>query len=304
MNMVENTVFVLVTDDGYLFRAKKTIQDLRSRGMWLGDIVVINIGSLPLQSNFKDFYRLKEKRFPPIEEKFQLLHKLNFSPFLDTIDGREISKINQWEKLHVMDSYFQKWERVVFLDSGLRVLDDVYSTVLQLDYKGKFLAPDDGGNYVTLPNPTKLFHTQVSEASPSRIDKLKKDFPVLEDLDQPYFLNCMWVYDTSILSICSKDEMISGILEYPICLTNEMTLMNLYLHYKYNLWERFPVYIERHDHLESNSHDSSDSSEKSNNDGTVKKILFEWCEANNPQPSSWRDYCFIKYPCTLSFDDT
>ena len=83
MNMVENTVFVLVTDDAYLFRAKKTIQDLRSRGMWLGDIVVINIGSLSLQSNFKDFYRLEEKRFPPIEEKFQLLHKLNFSPFLE-----------------------------------------------------------------------------------------------------------------------------------------------------------------------------------------------------------------------------
>jgi hypothetical protein len=276
----DSTVFVLVTDEAYLYKAKRTIQDLRTRGMWLGDIVMINVGVTSINTNFLDFYNVREKKFPQIEDKLKLLNHLQYSPFLDSIDGREISKINQWEKLHVMDSYFRKWDRVVFLDSGLRVLDDVYSTILLLDYKGKFLAPDDGGNYVTLPNPMKLFHTQVSEANPSRIEKLKRDFPAVNDLQEPYFLNCMWVYDTSILNICTKDEMIHGILEYPICLTNEMTLMNLYIHFKYKLWERFPV--------------------KSENG----KILFDWCEANNPEPSSWRDYCFIKYPCTISFEDT
>ena len=101
-----------------------------------------------------------------------------------------------------------------------------------------------------------------------------------ELLSSSYFLNCIWIYDTSILEIVDKKELIRGMLEYPICKTNEMTLMNIYFHFKYHLWEEMPVRTSK------------------------GKILFEWCETNNPIASSWREYCCIKYPNTISFDDT
>ena len=279
--MMIKTVFVLVSDSAYLHRAKKTIIDLRSAGQWHGDLVLINVDSAVINPTFLDFYNITEKRFPAIHEKRILVGDiLNNNPFKDTIDGREISLTNQWEKLHVMDPYFKKWDRVVFLDAGMRVLYNVNESILAVDYKGKFLAPDDGGNFSILPNPHKLFESQISKCDEKRMEILKKDFPKVNDLKEAYFLNCMWVYDTSILDICSKQEMVEGMLKYPICKTNEMALMNLYIHFKYGLWERFPKYA-------SNG-----------------KILFDWCESNNPEPSNWRDYCFLKYPISIRFEDT
>lgn len=276
-----NTVFVLVTDELYLSKAKKTIIDLRAAGQWDGDIVLINLDIPVLNSTFLDFYRITEKRFPPIKEKNELLNLLGHAPFPDTIDGREINKKNQWEKLHVMDPFFKKWERVVFLDAGLRVLCDVHDTILEIDCKGKFMAPDDGGNFhPTTPNPHKLFESQISSRSHELIQILERDFPKINHLKETYFLNCMWVYDTAILDICTKTEMVDGMLKYPVCRTNEMALMNLFLHYKYGLWEKFPKYASN------------------------KKILFDWCETNNPNPSNWRDYCFLKYPASIKFEDT
>lgn len=276
----DKTVFVLVSDERYLYQTKNTIIDLRSRGQWHGDLVLICIDIPNLNPNFADFYNITVKRFPQIDQKHMLLRQLHYASFTDTIDGREIQKINQWEKLHVMDPYFKQWDRVVFLDAGLRVLQNVHESILKLDYKHKFLAPDDGGNYIASPNPNKLFKTQVSQALPLRIHDLKKEFGD-NILEQPYFLNCIWVYDTSILDRVSKEEMIDGMLRFPICKTNEMTMMNLYIHFKYKLWERFPVMSS-----------------------IPNKILFEWNETNNPNPTTWRDYCFIKYPHTITFDDT
>lgn len=273
-----STVFVLVTDAGYFTKCKKTICDLRSKGQWTGEIVVICIARFTLPTTFKDFYELSEISFPEIEEKKVLVQKLHYTSFLDTIDGREINLINQWEKLHVFDNYFLNWDRVVFFDAGLRVLDNVHETILLLDYKDSFLAPDDGGNFV-IPNPNKLFHTQISHTFKKKLLDTVNDFGGEQILQENYFLNCIWVYDTSILSTCSKKDMIDGILKYPICKTNEMALMNLFLHFRHRLWKPFPTHIN-------------------------KKILFDWSELNNPGPSTWRDYCFIKYPWTISFEDT
>lgn len=279
---VDKTVFVLVTDNAYFSKAKTTIRDLRSIGQWQGDVVLIAI-DFDVNQNFLDFYSVQQKRFTQIQEKTDLCKLLNHSPFLDTIDSREISKLNQWEKLHVFDPFFKQWDRVVFVDAGLRVLHNVYESILKLDYKDAFLAPDDGGNYVPLPNPDKLFKTQVSQTFYTRLHDSLQNFGGMEILEKSYFLNCLWVYDTAILDTCTKQEMIDGIVKYPICKTNEMTMMNLFLHFKYKLWKPFPVYVP---------------------DVTHKKLLFDWCELNNPVPSSWRDYCLVKYPCSISMEDT
>ena len=51
------TVVVTITDAGYYHKAKRTIIDVRSRGKWTGDLVLITVGFDP-NRNFCDFYNV------------------------------------------------------------------------------------------------------------------------------------------------------------------------------------------------------------------------------------------------------
>jgi len=264
-----DTVFTLVTDLNYFNKARRTIIDLRSKGNWNGDIVLVTI-DFDLNTNFKNFYNVIEKKFTQIDKSI-LLFKIGESGFIDSTDKREINKLNQWEKLHIFDDYFFKWARVVFLDAGLRLLDDV-KYLLEIDYKNKILAPKDGKLY-----EDQSFNCQLSYDKPELIDSLKSEYGE-KILKSNYMLNCMWIYDTNILKLCDKNQLIEAMNKYTFCKTNEMGIMNILFHFKYNLWERLPI--------------------KASNG----KLLFDWCEINNPN-TNWRDYCYIKYPVTISFDD-
>jgi hypothetical protein len=267
----KGTVFTLITDRVYFYKAKRTIIDLRTRGTWSGEIVLITLG-FSLNENFKDFYNVIETSFPSID-KTELLTKIGANGFTDTTDKREIHKLPQWEKLHVFDEYFSKWSRVVYLDAGLRVLDNV-KYLLELDSTNRILAPRDG----KLHQPNE-FNCQLSNDNPELITNMRDEFGE-HIFKSDYMLNCMWIYDTSILRLCDKAQLIEAMNTYTCCKTNEMGIMNILFHFKYNLWEPMPV--------------------KSSNN----KFLFDWCELNQTHKTTWRDYCFMKYPVSISFDDT
>ena len=268
-NIKEDTVFTLITDLKYFPKAKRTIIDLRSKGNWRGPIALITI-DFNLNANFADFYDILEVKFDTID-KTQILQLIGPNGFSNS-DKRELNKLNQWEKLHIFDEFFAQWQRVVYLDAGMRILDDV-KYLLEVEYKGAIIAPRDG----KIDAPI-TFDTQISHDNSELVAKLVAAFGA-DILQSNHMLNCVWIYDTDILQICNKYQMIEAMNQWPLCKTNEMTIMNLLLHFKYKLWKPFPV------------------------NASNKKILFDWCELNSSKPTSWRDYCLIKYPVTIKFDD-
>lgn len=263
------TAFVLITDWKYFDKAKRTIIDLRSVGNWKKDIVVITV-DFNLNQNFVDFYNIIQVQFENIDKR-ELLLKLG-NGFANS-DKRELNKLNQWEKLHVFDDIFKKWNRIIYLDSGLRVLDNVES-LLKLDYKNKLLAPNDIAPYY---HTNKPFRLQLDFENEEKVKILLQDFDA-KIFNEEYFLNCIWIYDTQILNICTKKELIDGMNKYTLCRTNEMGIMNLFFNFKYNLWKEFPLKVSN-------------------------KYLFEWNETNHKHNTTWRDYCLIKYPFSISFID-
>jgi len=266
-----STAFALITDRLYLGKAEQTIKDLRTRGKWEGTVVLATI-DFDLPDDFKAKYNVIETRFEPID-KTALLEKIGPSGFSNS-DKREIHKLNQWEKLHIFDEYFAQWSRIVFLDAGMRILDTV-DHLLELDYRYRFLAPNDAAPYF---HPDKVFKSQICFDNPEYVEQLRNDFGDTI-FESHYFLNCIWIYDTELLKICDKKQMIQAMNDYPLCRTNEMTVMNLLLRFKYNLWQEFPIKTSSED-----------------------KYLFEWCESNHPFPTNWTNYCYMKYPYSIGFD--
>jgi hypothetical protein len=262
------TVFVTLCDAGYFKKATQTIIDLRKsdRGNWSGDIVLIGVDFAP-PPDFLDNYSLKFISFPrfDLREYINKLYKKRFT--VPTNDSREFTKTTQWEKLHVFEPYFKQWERVVFFDAGLRVLDDV-ENILALDWVDKFVSPDD-----TLGKQHRFAVGLEMVNYPDAIKKLKEKWGV--DPMGKYFLNCCWIYDTRLnIEIAEFLEL----LEFPVWRHNEMGVMNAILNFKHGVWSPFP--------------------EKAENG----KLLFDWSELNRGLTAQWWEYCLLKYPVTIAFD--
>lgn len=255
-----STAIVTVTDAGYFHKALQTIRDIRSIGGWSGDLVVICI-DFEIEQEIVEQFKITMVSFPKINiEGF--LNAIREKPLsISTCDGREWKKQNQWEKLHVFDPWFKQWDRVIYFDAGMRILDSL-DNFLDVDWVGQFVAPDDDQW-----GWTKKFSEQLEMSNwPEVVNQLQTDCPGV--LDGRYFLNCMWIYDTR-LGI-SKDELIDTIGRYPLWRTNEMGVMNVVIHFKMKKWYALPLYAKNN------------------------KILFDWSEHN--RGGRWQDYCAMKYP--------
>ena len=141
------------------------------------------------------------------------------------------------------------------------------------------MAPDDAPMY----DNDKRFKCMLElTANPLAAEELFKEYSK-DILDGRYFLNCIWVYDTALLNMCNMTEMIDTMNKYPICRCNEMSIMNLLFTFKYKVWQPFPEFVEK---------------------SGLEKRLFGWIEYDRNYGSNrtWRDFCFMKYPCSINME--
>ena len=256
-----STVFVTLSDQSYFPKAVQTIQELRDNGKWTGDIVLIAVDFEPCLSDVI-VYTTTHINTDGLLESFRKY------PIRPMPDNRHFGKLYQWDKLQVFQSFFRRWERVVFLDAGIRVFDSV-QPLLDLEWKGKLLAPDDSDPY----DNGNRFHVQLDMlANPVVTEQLLAEYSK-EILEKHYFINCIFIFDTALLDKVSYQEMEDSMNKYPICMCNEMGIMNLIFAYKLGVWCPFPQRVG-------------------------DKYLFGWCERNYREQPDWRSFHFIKYSVT------
>ena len=279
-----STVVVTLTDAGYYHKARRTIIDIRSRGEWTGDLVLITVG-FDAAPNFLDYYKVTPFRVEHIDTSV-LLEKYKQCPIRPTCDNREWGKLTQWDKFYVFDKWFIQWSKVIYLDAGLRVLDRI-EYLANISCNGLLMAPDDTPEYDTQKRFGGIIET---DKNVDAVNELFTEYSP-DILQERYFLNCIWMYDTALLKTISFEDCVFTMNKYPICRCNEMTVMNLLFTFKHKVWKPFPEFI---DIKRLTSYDNKNDN---------KKRLFGWTEYDrNYGNTTWRDFCFLKYPTTINFD--
>jgi hypothetical protein len=266
-----STVFVTLCDANYNLRARRTIADLRVRGGWRGDVLLLAVG-FDADRETMDYYNVEVRRIESLPATRLVVEAQRRFPIRATDDGREHTKLTQFDKLQVFAPWIQeRWRRVIFLDAGLRVCNSV-EPLLALPWQGRFLAHDD-----VFENRTRFADMwDLETANPAAAARFREEVPEAW-LNQHYFLNCMWVYDTALR--VPLDAFVRVMVDYPFSRTNEMAVMNLVLAFQWNVWQPFPIRAP----------------------GRPEWRLFEWNEfvQNFGPRCTWRDFCFIKYSSTM-----
>ena len=140
---MSKNVVVLVCNKLYFEKLKVTLNQLRTIGKWVGDIVLIHGDDILIS----DTTSLKEGRL--ITDSF-LLPEFDTSQIVNNrrlynitgSDGRIFTKCFQYHKIYVFSSFMKKWEKILYIDTGMIIVDDI-NIFFTLDTSNSILAHSD-----------------------------------------------------------------------------------------------------------------------------------------------------------------
>lgn len=230
----ESVVICVVGNFGYLRKhLNKFIENLREKGKFSGEVLVLTSYFTPLfLLNIKNKQSLNFKKFRKIKfdsETDNILKKLNSKGQ----PNRHIHKNFQWHKLHLFDKELKNWNYVFYMDINLIIHDDI-NQIIELKEIGTLLAREDG-----YPNFDWLLSEQFDTTN-FRFRELSKKY----DLEiKNYFQTGLMFFDTKIITNSTKSEILELIKKFPITLTNEQAIFNLYFIYHRNVYKPLPAHV-------------------------------------------------------------
>ena len=264
-----STAFVTLTDRGYFQKARQTIRDLRTYGQWNGIIILIILDFQPTSEEIIDLGSNVYCHSVPHIDHTPLWETWKEHPIRQQCDNSQYKKVYQWDKFYVFHPYFKSWDRIVFLDAGSRVCRPV-QPLLDLDYKGKFICPDDSDPY---DNGNRLVCQFDFDTNPEVSEKFYETFGK-ECINEHYFLDCFFMFDTALIDdIHTFNKLKEWMFEFPISCRNDMGIINLYFHIYKRVWAPLPQLLP---------------------DGSG--YYFGWNESNYKERPSANTFIVMKYP--------
>jgi hypothetical protein len=140
------------------------------------------------------------------------------------------SKIFQYHKLHLFNTFFKKWDYIFYIDSGVKIYSSI-DPILDSVKEYKLLAHSDA--YHTYE--WKL-NTQFSRTDPY-FQILSENY----DLDIDYPQTTIMLYDTLLIDDNTYSDLLSLSEEIKISRTNDQGIIALYFTNIKKVWEQIRI---------------------------------------------------------------
>ena len=218
--MKENLAVCYVADFNYLNKHFNTIyEELKNNGKYDGPILIITSLFSPtfLVKNIRKNSNVIVLRYKRI--KFSNFAKNNYLN-LNTKGqpNRFKNKSFQWHKIHLFDTKIKRWDYIFYMDINMHIHFDI-NKVLNFKPSNQLFARADG-----YPDYDKKLSSQFDN-NHALYDQLKMKFN-LDSLN--YFQTGIMYFDTKIIEESTKKNLLELAEDFPISITNEQGIMNLY----------------------------------------------------------------------------
>tara|TARA_B100000123_G_C25704872_1_gene417071 strand:+ start:229 stop:1011 length:783 start_codon:yes stop_codon:yes gene_type:complete len=230
--MKNNTSIAVVVNFKYARRhLNRFVDQLRNVGKYDGEILIITGMYTPISffQSVKTDKNINILRFPKIVLSSNSKKRLSETKFNDQPNRYKRKKF-QWHKLHLFDKKLKKWDFIFYLDVNMTIHFDI-NPLLDLSEEKKFLARAD-----SYPEYKKILSSQF--------DKTTREFKNLETTYNlninNYFQTGLMFYDTNLISSSTKKEILDLVEKYPVSVTNEQGILNLYFIFIKNCYKEFP----------------------------------------------------------------
>lgn len=228
MQEKNSLVVAFVADFRYLYKNfPRIFKELREVGKYNGEILIITSFLTPTflikeinKSNKVSVLKFKKLKFSRYAEKS--LKNLNSSP------NRHLLRRFQWYKLYLFHEKLKKWKYIFYLDINMNIHSDI-NAILNIKPENNLLARADG-----YPNYEWLLESQFDTKHP-KIENLRSNFNL--NLNN-YFQTGLLFFDTQIIQKNTLKQIIEIVEKYPLSITNEQGILNLYFIFINNKYEQ------------------------------------------------------------------
>jgi hypothetical protein len=205
---------VFVCDKEYFSRFAFTCSQLVTKGNYKGDICLV-IGDDLRNNPMLDCDVIKNNNvivqyFQDITVSQQNLVGVNNNI---SVGGRKIN----WQKFHIFNTFFKKWDYVFYLDSGLTIFSDISPMIAEAKEN------------------TMLAHAGAGAANTHQLrEEFDQTQGAFATLNETYNLNVnsfqanVMLYDTKLIQQGTFRDIYNLALKYPISKTNEQGIISLY----------------------------------------------------------------------------
>lgn len=232
---MKNNCVAVVGNFIYLYKYFPTFyQNLIKNGNYKGEVIILTSILSPtfLISEIRNNNKITVLRFKKI--KFSRAANNVLSSLSTGLEpNRHKTKPFQWHKINLFSEKMKKWRFVFYLDINMTVHHDI-NKILNFYPENKLYVRSDG-------------YPEFSTNLASQFDQTKKEYSNLKklfNLDKiDYFQTGLIYYDTNLISKESIRNIVKLVEDFPISLTNEQGIMNLFVE-KYNIKvEELPIDI-------------------------------------------------------------